>query len=163
MVLILAALLLGAGCLPHRPAPPAPGPAVVESWACPHPPHRGLLRLEPDGRASLSVLEGLNGPGEGSSQRQKKQLSPADMKDLAAVLGKSGYRSFPEQAGSTPPRYEQSDPCSRSLEVSEGGETKRISYHDGDVPEELRRLLDAIDAVLDRTPWEPDVYPWEKR
>ena len=160
MVLILAALLLGAGCASRRPAPNPPGFSVLQSWACPLPAHRGLLRVAADGKASMSIFDGLDGPPPGRMDRSAKQLSPEDMDDLRLALSKSGYRDFPERADSYPPRYTQTDACSRSLEIEEGGETKRISFRDGDVPEALQSLLNAIDAVLDRKEWAPEAYPW---
>ncbi|MBI5595882.1 MAG: hypothetical protein HY928_07325 [Elusimicrobia bacterium] len=157
---MLLAALFGAGCAGHRPGP-ARTLSVTQSWVCPLPPHRGLLVIDPDGKASLSIFEGLDVPGAMRSERRKKRLPPEDMGALAEAVAKSGYRSMPDRAESFPPRYDQTDPCSRSLEVSEGGKTKRISFHDGDVPDDLARLVQAIDRILDKTAWEPDVYPWE--
>lgn len=156
-------LILGACGAPKPIAAPAPAFKITESFACPYPAHRGLKSVDADGRASLVVFDGLEGPPQLKSNRQKKILSPADMSELARIVAASDYKTFPERAESYPPRREQTDPCDRSLEITAGGVTKTVGYRDGDAPQHLTDLLERIDLVIERGDWEPDVYPWEKR
>ncbi|MEK7859694.1 MAG: hypothetical protein AAB320_11205 [Elusimicrobiota bacterium] len=127
---------------------------ISQSFACPLPAHQGFLQVQPDGGVSLVIFEGFEGPPKSKSTRQKKRLSEADMKDLAAIVAGSGFSAMPEHVGSYPPRREQTDPCSHTLEVSTGGKTKAVSYIDGDVPADLAGLVHRIGLVLDRYPWE---------
>jgi hypothetical protein len=156
-------LILAACGAPKPLAAPAPVLKITESFACPYPAHRGLKSVDADGKTALVIFDGLEGPPQSKSNRRKKLLSPADMGELARIVAASDYKTFPERAESFPPRYEQTDACSRSLEITADGVTKSVSYRDGDVPQYLADLLKQIDLVIERGDWEPDVYPWEKR
>lgn len=142
-------------------AAPAAALKIDQSYSCPYPAQTGLQTIHPDGRVTWIVFEGYEPPPKSRSVRHKKRLSPSDVKELSAVVAKSGYRKMPERAESFPPRHDQTDACSRSLEITRGGKIKRISYSDGDVPEDLRRLVAAIAAIVERHAWERDLYPGE--
>lgn len=157
------ALILGACGAPKPIAAPAPAFKITGSFACPYPAHRGLKSVDADGKASLVIFYGLEGPPQSQSRRQKKILSAADMSELARIVAASDFKTFPERVQSFPPRHEQPHACSRSLEITADGVTKTVSYRDGDVPQYLADLLAQIDLVIERGSWEPDVYPWEKR
>lgn len=156
------ALLLLSGCA-GKTVVRETGLTISQYFSCPLPAHQGMAKVEPDGRASLTVFEGFEAPPKSKSKRQKKRLSAADMKELAGIVATSGFGAMPERAGSFPPRREQTDPCSHTLEIASGGKTKSVHYIDGDVPSDLGRLVQAIGTVLDRYDWVPEVYPWEKR
>ena len=158
--LFLAALSLAA-CGAPRPA--APSFKVSQSFSCPYPAQTGVMTIEADGKAALNVFEGFGPSPTSRSTRQKKRLAPKDVRELSAVLARSDYKSMPGRAESFPPRHDVSDACSRTLEISSGGVVKSISYSDGDVPDDLARLVKEIDGIADRVPWEEDAYPWEKR
>lgn len=152
-------------CGAPKPAPAAPPPEfkLSQSYACPYPAHRGLIAVHAEGKVSWIIFEGLEAPPQSKSIRQKKRISPSEVEELSSIMVKSDFQSMPERVESFPPRYEQTDACSRSLEFSGGGIDKTIHYRDGDVPDSLTRLLKDIQAVLDRYSWEEDFYPWEKR
>ena len=164
---VALALILGACGAPKPQGAPesAPAPAfkISKTFACPLPAHRGLLSVDADGKAALVIFDGLDGPPHSTSRRQKKQLSPADMSELARIVAESDFKTFPERVESFPPKYEQTDPCDHSLEITADGVTKRVSYRDGDVPKDLADFVGKLNQVIDRVSWEPDVYPWEKR
>ena len=159
-LLLLAAILAACGGPEHRTVS-APSFKLTEYWGCPYPPQRGFRSVDAAGRAELVVFEGLEPPPAAASRRQKKKLTPEDVAELAGIAAEA--KSFPERAGSFPPKHEQSDPCDRSLEITLDGATYRTSYRDGDVPEDLAAFLKRVDLVIERGSWEPDVYPWEKR
>jgi hypothetical protein len=156
-------LILGACGAPKPLAEPAPAFKITESFACPYPAHRGLKSVDADGSATLVIFDGLEGPPQSKSRRQKKLLSAADMGELSRIVAASDYKTFPERAESYPPKNEQTDACSHSLEITADGVTKTVSYRDGDVPQYLADLLKQIDLVIERGSWEADVYPWENR
>jgi hypothetical protein len=151
-----------AACASPGRAPAAPI-KIVDYYRCPYPASVGLTTIAPDGGVRLSVSEGFD-PRQGRATRQKKTLSAKDLKELAALVRKSGYESIPETTydllRASPSR---TDACSRSLEITVGDKTKRISYDNGyDNPPALDRFLKGLYAILDRHPWEPDRYAWEK-
>lgn len=151
------------GCVSPKPhAAPESAYKITESFACPYPAQRGFRSVDGDGKAVFVIFDGLEAPPQSKSERRKKLLSAADMRELTQIVAASGYETFPERAESFPPKHEQTDACSRSLEIATGGITKRVSYQDGDVPDDLAGLLKKIDLVIERGSWEPDVYPWEK-
>lgn len=161
MLRLFFAVLSLAAC--GAPKPAAPSFKVSQSYSCPYPAQTGLRTIEPDGKVSLIVWEGFEGPPKAKSIRQKKRLAPKDVEELSAVLARSDYKSMPERAESYPPRHQQTDACSRTLEIASAGVVKAISYRDGDVPDSLSRLVQEIDRIVDRYSWQEDVYPWEKR
>lgn len=156
-------LILGACVSPKPLAVPEPSFKITESFACPLPAHRGLRIVNADGKAEFVIFDGLDGPPQSKSDRRKKQLSPADMSELVRIVAASNFKTFPERVQSFPPRYEQTDPCDHSLEITADGVTKRVSYHDGDVPKDLADFVGRLNLVIERGSWEPDVYPWEKQ
>ena len=156
-------LILGACGAPKPLASPAPAFKITESFACPYPAHRGLKSVDADGRAALVIFDGLEGPPQSKSRRQKKLLSAADMGELVRIVAASNFKTFPERVESYPPKHEQTDPCDHSLEITADGVTKTVSYRDGDVPKDLADFVGQLNLVIGRGDWEPDVYPWEKR
>lgn len=159
----VTALLISACVSPKPLAATAPSFKITESFACPYPAQRGYQSVDSDGNAVFVIFDGLESPPRSKSDRRKKLLSAADMRELTQIVAASGYKTFPERAESFPPKHEQTDACSRSLEISADGITKSVGYRDGDVPEYLSDVLKKIGLVLERGSWEPDVYPWEKR
>lgn len=160
--LIPAALAALAACA--HVAPSATGPIkIVDYYRCPYPASEGLTTIEPDGNVRLSVSEGFD-PRQGRMTRQKKTLTAKDLKALSELVRKSDYESIPETTydfmrGS--PR--RTDACSRSIEITVGDKTKRIGYDNGfDNPPKLDRFLKGLYEILDRHPWQPDRYAWEK-
>lgn len=163
-VAALAVAVSVAACVaPKSPAEAAPPFKLLISFACPYPVHRGLKSVDADGKAAFVIFEGLEGPPQAKSDRQKKKLTAADVNELAQIVVASNFKTFPERAESFPPKRDQTDTCSHTLEITTDGVVKSVSYQDGDVPGYLADFLKKIDLVIERGSWEPDVYPWEKR
>lgn len=157
---LLLAFLLLAGCAGPRRVPK--DFAVAHSYGCPLPPHTGLIKLDAEGRASWIIFEGFRPGPDSKFRREKKSLTQAEVRELWAALDKSNFRELPERAESFPPKFERTDPCSHTLEITARGVTKRVSYSDVDVPQSLQDVLGLINKALDRGDWQPDVYPWDR-
>jgi hypothetical protein len=131
--------------------------SISEYFRCPEPFHRGLLTVEPSGAATLVVTRGLD-PRKGRSTIHKKQLSREEVKELTTVVRGSGYELIPETTfDANRDRPRRMDACSRSIEITLEGKTRRIRFDHGyDNPPALDAMLKGIHAILDRHEWTED-------
>lgn len=159
-LLPLAALLLAA-CAGVRPQ--AHQWKVEQSWSCPHPAGRGLRTVFPDGRATLSLIEGLALPPEGKTRLLAARVDEEKLRELHRVLARSGYKKITAvyfDAHQPPGARLTPHSCSRTLAVTEDGARTELRWGDGEGSEEVVDLSAKIDAALEMVPFQTQTWPF---
>jgi hypothetical protein len=132
----------------------AEGLTINEYMRCPEPPSDSVLTLESNGAAKITVMRGMD-RRTARTLTNYKQLTSAEMGELATLLRSSEFDRIPEAPRDTTPWPSLSKhPCLITLEIHLDGKVAHLRYDtDPDTSSPTKVLAGKISEVLNRHEW----------